>query len=92
MLEAGGFQPLEAYDVCVANLDVSLERRPAPDTAAEALSAFPHGLTTAEVAAVMAPHLTDADPAEAERSLIDAVDAGTAVRVGLGDDALWLAA
>ena len=26
-LEAGGFQPLEAYDVCVANLDPTLERR-----------------------------------------------------------------
>src|SRR5262249_39636034 len=27
MLEAGGFQTIEAYDVCVANLDTSLDRR-----------------------------------------------------------------
>jgi 2-hydroxychromene-2-carboxylate isomerase len=30
-LEAGGFQSLDAYDVCVANLDSTLERRGAPD-------------------------------------------------------------
>jgi len=28
-VEAGGFQPLEAYDTCLANLDPTLERRPA---------------------------------------------------------------
>ena len=29
-LEVGGFQPFEAYDTALANLDVSLERRPPP--------------------------------------------------------------
>ena len=29
-LEVGGFQPIEAYDVAVANLDVTLERRRPP--------------------------------------------------------------
>lgn len=91
-LEAGGFQPLEAYDVCIANLDVSLTRRPPADTAVEVLRGFEYGLSTAEVAAVMAPHLTAADTGETESSLIDAVASGDAVRVPLGDDALWLPA
>lgn len=91
-LEAGGFQPLEAYDVCIANLDVSLTRQAPPEQAIDALRAFPSGLTTAEVAAVMALHLTDADADVAEGSLIDAVAGGAATRTQLGDDALWLAA
>jgi protein-disulfide isomerase-like protein with CxxC motif len=90
-LEAGGFQPLEAYDVCIANLDVTLTRRPPAETAAEVLSAFPSGLTTAEVAAIMAPHLTSADTSSTEASLIEAVADGQATRTALGDDALWLA-
>lgn len=91
-LEAGGFQPLEAYDVCLANLDVTLDRRPPPQAAVEALRAFPTGLTTAEVAQIMAPHLTATDTTVAEGSLIDAVAAGEASRTPLGDDALWVAA
>ena len=52
-LEAGGFQPIEAYDVLVANLDPTLDRRPAPEDPVEAVEAFPDGLVTAEVAAIM---------------------------------------
>jgi 2-hydroxychromene-2-carboxylate isomerase len=51
-LEAGGFQPIEAYDVIVANLDPTLDRRPAPEDPLEAIEAFPDGLVTAEVALV----------------------------------------
>jgi protein-disulfide isomerase-like protein with CxxC motif len=88
-LDAGGFQPLEVYDVCLANLAPELERRPAATDAAEALSAFPGGLTTQEVAAVMAERLERVDRAAAESSLIEAVAAGRAQRFSLGDDALW---
>jgi 2-hydroxychromene-2-carboxylate isomerase len=91
-LEVGGFQPLEAYDVAIANLDRSLERRPPADDAAEVLAAFPDGLTTAEVAAVMAPHLRDPDRDAAEDGLIAAVAAGAAHRRPFGNDALWTAA
>src|SRR3954447_13648013 len=55
-LEAGGFQPIEAYDVCIANLDTGLERRAPAEDAAEILPEFPDGLTTAEVAAIMTPN------------------------------------
>ena len=57
-LEAGGFQPIEAYDVVIANLDPTLERRPPADDPVEVVSAFPYALTTAEVAAVMTEHLS----------------------------------
>jgi 2-hydroxychromene-2-carboxylate isomerase len=88
-LEAGGFQSIEAYDVCLANLDPTLPRRHEPDDAVEALAEFSHGLTTQEVAAVMAPHLTDPDRAGTLTRLIEAVSEGRAKRLPLGDDALW---
>jgi 2-hydroxychromene-2-carboxylate isomerase len=88
-LEVGGFQPLEAYDVAIANLDRTLERRPPAEDVADVLAAFPDGLTTAEVAAVMAQHLRDPDRDAAEDALIAAVAAGGAVRRAFGNDALW---
>lgn len=91
-LEAGGFQPVEAYDVLLANLDPTLERRSPPENAGEALREAPHPLSTAEVAAVLAwgNEPPDADAAEAQ--LIELVDAGSAVREDAGDRALWAAA
>jgi hypothetical protein len=88
-LEVGGFQPLEAYDVAIANLDRTLERRPHGEDAAEVLAVFPDGLTTAEVAAVMAPHLRPPNRDAAEDALIAAVAAGAAERRPFGNDALW---
>ena len=68
--EVGGFQPFEAYDTGLANLDPGLERRPAPETVLDALAEFPEGLTTAEAASVMrASDLVDADPAAIGGSL-----------------------
>ena len=52
-LVAGGFQPVEAYDVLIANLDPTLHREPPPETPAPLLEFFDHGLTTQEVAALM---------------------------------------
>ena len=40
-LEAGGFQPIEAYDVVIANLDPTLERRQPAEDPLEVLNAFP---------------------------------------------------
>ena len=88
-LVAGGFQPVEAYDVLVANLDPSLERREAPETPAPLLDHFPDGLTTQEVAALMARGNDAPDRAAAERALVGLVAEGGAVRRALGDDALW---
>jgi 2-hydroxychromene-2-carboxylate isomerase len=89
-LEAGGFQPVEAYDVCVANLDPALERRPPAEDPAELLAAFPDGLTTAEVAAVMTRGNAVPDRDAAEDALISAAATGHARRLPFGNDALWL--
>ena len=88
-LVAGGFQPVEAYDVLVANLDPSLDRAPVPETPLPPLERFPEGLTTQEVAAVMALENEVPDREAAEQSLLELVAAGQASRHQLGDDALW---
>ena len=91
-LEAGGFQPVEAYDVLVANLDPTLERTPPPEDPLEALQALPYPLVTYEVAAIMAGNNEAPDPEAAEAALIDRVADGSVIRQALGDDALWLPA
>ena len=90
-LEAGGFQSTEAYDVVIANLDPTLQRRAPAEDAGEVLAAFPDGVTTAEVAAVMAPSNTPPDLGAAEDELIALAAAGGAVRLAVGNDALWAA-
>lgn len=88
-LVAGGFQPLEAYDVLIANLDPGLDRTPPPESPEPLLERFPSGLTTQEVAALLAQGNSPADRAAAEAALIELVGAGAARRTQLGDDALW---
>ncbi len=53
------------------------------------LREFPEGLTTAEVAAVMAPGNTPPDPEAAEDALIAVAASGAATRRPFGNDALW---
>jgi 2-hydroxychromene-2-carboxylate isomerase len=92
-LEVGGFQPFEAYDTALANLDPTLERRPAPEDPVEALSAFPEGLTTAELASVMRPsELVDADLEGTRAALEELAGAGAITREPAGVDAVWRAA
>lgn len=88
-LEAGGFQPVEAYDVVIANLDSTLKRRPPAEDALEVLSAFPYALTTAEVAAVMTEHLGQPDLGAVEAALITATGDKRAQRLPAGDGSLW---
>ena len=88
-LEAGGFQPVEAYDVIVANLDPTLSRRPAPEDPLEAIEAFPDGLVSAEVAAIMTSGNDAPDREAAEAALIAHVAEGRIRRTGLGNSALW---
>jgi 2-hydroxychromene-2-carboxylate isomerase len=88
-LEAGGFQPIEAYDVVIANLDPTLERRPPAGDPVEVLNAFPYALTTAEVAAVMTEHLGVPDLAAVEAALITATGEGRVERRPVGDGSLW---
>ena len=89
-LVAGGWQPLPAYDVLITNLDPTLERTPTPGTPEPLLEYFHDGLTTAEVAALLA---AGADPSPdlkgTERMLLDLAASGEMLRVPLGQDALW---
>jgi 2-hydroxychromene-2-carboxylate isomerase len=89
-LVAGGWQPALAYDVVIANIDPTLDVTPPPESAEPLLAYFSDGLTTAEVAALLAtgPDLYP-DHESAERSLLALVGEGKAVREPLGNDALW---
>jgi predicted DsbA family dithiol-disulfide isomerase len=88
-LVAGGFQPVEAYDVLIANLDPTLHREPPPDTPEPLLERFRDGLTTQEVAALLALRNDSPNQMAAEAALIELVAAGRAIREPLGDGALW---
>jgi hypothetical protein len=88
-LVAGGFQPVEAYDILITNIDPTLDRRPTPETPAPLLEFFRDGLATQEVAALMTDGNDTPDRDAAERALMELVAAGEAVREPVGDDALW---
>ena len=88
-LVAGGFQPIEAYDVLVANLEPGLDRRPVPDDPAPLLARFPDGLATQEVAALLVKGNDPVDRISAENALLELVAGGSATRTPIGDDALW---
>lgn len=88
-LEAGGFQPVQAYDTCVANLDPTLTRQAPPESPLPLLEAFDDGLTTIEVAFCMAQGNDVPDAQAAEYLLLELVAAGRATRTPLGNDAVW---
>jgi len=75
--------------VIVANLDPTLTRRPAPEDPVEAVEAFPDGLVTAEVAAIMTSGNDAIDIEAAEEALIEPVAEGRIRRTTLGSSAFW---
>lgn len=89
-LVAGGFQPVEAYDVLVVNLDPELTRNEPPDGPLPLLRHFAGGLTSEEVAVLLARGNDRPDRAGAENALIELAADGRATRIPLADDALWL--
>lgn len=88
-LEVGGFQPLESYDTALANLDVTLERRPPAEDPVDVLRALPYAPVTREVAACMTSNLGELDDDGAERALIAAAGEGLVRREAVGNGALW---
>lgn len=90
-LIAGGWQTLEAYDVCVANLRPGIARRPAPESPVELLQASPYPLTTAEVAETLRRGNDDRDAVGVKRALLALAAEGAVTLTPLGDDALWAA-
>jgi hypothetical protein len=91
-LGAGGFDPVEAYDVHIANLDPTLERRAPPEDPAALLTFYDFGLTTHEVAALLARGNDRPDRVATENALLELVDDGRAERHALDDDAVWVTA
>jgi hypothetical protein len=85
-------QPVEAYDLAIANLAPGLKRIPPPDSPLEALTLYPGGLTTREVAAIMSKGLEGPEPETVEQALLGLSGENRVSRVPLGNDALWIAA
>ena len=82
-LVAGGFQPLAAYDVLLANLEPGLDRRPPPEDPADVVALFESGVYTAEVAGVYATTVAgETDPGAAEDALLRAAAEGRLQRDG----------
>jgi predicted DsbA family dithiol-disulfide isomerase len=90
-LVAPGYQPFEVADTLVMNLAPDAERLEVPELR-DLLAAYPGGLTTAEVARVLANTTDEPDLAAAEDALITLAVGGGASRRSLGHDALWNAA
>jgi protein-disulfide isomerase-like protein with CxxC motif len=91
-IEVGGFQPVEAYDLAVANLAPGLKRVAPPEDPVEALRMYRGGLTTQEVTAIMTKGFEDPSREEVEQALLALAGEGRVTRVALGSDALWIAA
>jgi len=88
-LVAGGWQPFDAYDLCVANLAPELPRRPRPEPA-DLLPAYPSGLVTAELAEVCRERNDDRSAADVTMALAELERAGIVRRTPIGDDdGLW---
>ena len=91
-LVAGGWQPIEAYDVLVANLDPDMRRAAPPEGPEPLLARYPEGLVTQEVTALLVNGNDAPDRRAAEGALLRLLGDGRATREQLGDDALWRAA
>ena len=92
-LEAGGFQPLEAYDVC--------DREPRPDARAPAAArgarsscsrTSPRACARRRSRCCSPATSSTSTAPRAEDALLELVADGRATREPLGDDAIWRAA
>lgn len=87
---AGGWQPLLSYDTVLANFAPELERVPPPESPEPLLAHFPGGLTTAEIALLLAE---GSDPTpdrdDAARILLELAESGRVARAVAGRDAVW---
>jgi 2-hydroxychromene-2-carboxylate isomerase len=87
--DAGGMQPVEAYDVLITNLDPSIERAAPAGHAREVIDRFPEGVVTQEVALIMAKGNDVPDRDAAERQLQELVAEGYVTHTLAGNDAIW---
>ncbi len=87
---AGGWQPLLSYDTVLANFAPELERVPPPETPQPLFEFFPGGLTSAEVALLLA-YGSDPVPdrVSADHMLAELAAAGHLTCAPSGSDAVW---
>ncbi|MGK2931693.1 MAG: DsbA family oxidoreductase, partial [Solirubrobacterales bacterium] len=90
--ETGGLQPVEVYDAAIANLNPGLKRHDPPESPLEALVLYPGGLSTQEIAQIMAEGFEPPDRLEAERKLVCLAGERKVNRIAMGNDAIWIAA
>lgn len=87
---AGGWQPLLAYDTLLANFAAGLRRVPPPASPDPLLGFFQYGLTTAEVALLLADGSDPVpDMKEAEIMLASLVSDGRVEGATLGKAPVW---
>jgi protein-disulfide isomerase-like protein with CxxC motif len=87
---AGGWQPLLSYDTVLANFAPELERMPVPESPEPLLEFFPDGLTTAEVALLLAEGSDPIPDREAtEAMLLELVQGRRALRIAAGSGVVW---
>ena len=90
---AGGWQPLLSYDTVLANFAPDLERIPPPESPGPLLAHFPAGLTSAEIALLLAEGSDPIpDQEAAERMLVELAEAGGVARAAVGAGAVWSSA
>lgn len=91
VLEAGGHQPLGAYDVLIANLAPELSVTDPAAEPLEVLQHLPDALATREVSAVLAGHDEAPDDAGATSALLELAASGEVAPKAFGTHALWRA-
>ena len=88
-LEVGGFQPLEAYDTALANLDVTSSAARRPRIPSRSCARSPTRPSPGRFALCMTSNLGEVDDDAAERALIAAAGEGVVRREAIGDHARW---
>lgn len=88
-LEVGGYQPVDSYEVAIANVDRTLERRWNASDPLDALERVGYPMTTFEIATCMAEPRLPPDPDPVEDALVALTADGRVTRTERGADVVW---
>lgn len=88
-LEVGGYQPLDSYEVAIAHIDRTLERRWNASDPIDALERVGYPLTTFEIATCMAEPRLPPDPGPVEDALVALAAERRVTRTERGADVVW---
>jgi 2-hydroxychromene-2-carboxylate isomerase len=88
-LEVGGNQPIDSYEVAIAHIDRTLERRWNASDPIDALERVGYPLTTFEIATCTAEPRLAPDPDPVEDALVALAAEGRVTRTERGADVVW---